>query len=213
MRKIGVNGYPSGVTYLNDDEILIVDTKNGRILQINILSGTVIKTLGKVGVGMGEFYFPTDVCLDEERRIVVTEFWSNRVQVLSREGETISIFGNIGQEKLVLPMSCSPYKNKFFISDSEDHCIKAFDKSGTFLHKFGKPGNKDGQFNHPCGLLIDSSNYLLVCDQQNNRVQQFSLDGRFTGKSVTHLPNPRKIAATIDGRILVTTCEKIFILK
>ena len=162
---------------------------------------------------MGEFYLPTDVCLDEERRIVVTEFSSNRVQVLSREGETISIFGNIGQEKLVLPMSCSPYKNKFFISDSEDHCIKAFDKSGTFLHKFGKQGNKDGQFNHPCGLFIDSSNYLLVCDQQNNRVQQFSLDGRFTGKSVTHLPNPRKIAATIDGRILVTTREKIFILK
>nr|XP_058949736.1 tripartite motif-containing protein 3-like [Pocillopora verrucosa] len=213
LRKIGVNGYPSGVTYLNDDEILIVDTKNGRILQINILSGTVVKTLGKVGVGMGEFYLPTDVCLDEERRIVVTEFSSNRVQVLSREGETISIFGNIGQEKLLLPLSCSPYKNKFFISDSEDHCIKAFDKSGTFLHKFGKQGNKDGQFNHPCGLLIDSSNYLLVCDQQNNRVQQFSLDGRFTGKSVTHLPNPRKIAATIDGRILVTTREKIFILK
>ena len=162
---------------------------------------------------MGEFYLPTDVCLDEERRIVVTEFSSNREQVLSREGETISIFGNIGQVKLLLPLSCSPYKNNFFISDSEDHCIKAFDKSGNFLHKFGKQGNKDGQFNHPCGLLIDSSNYLLVCDQQNNRVQQFSLDGRFTGKSVAHLPNPRKIAATIDGRILVTTREKIFILK
>ena len=29
LRKIGDNGYPSSVTYLNDDEILIVDTKNG----------------------------------------------------------------------------------------------------------------------------------------------------------------------------------------
>ena len=29
LRKIGANGYPSSVTYLNDDEILIVDTKNG----------------------------------------------------------------------------------------------------------------------------------------------------------------------------------------
>ena len=153
---------------------------------------------------MGEFYFPTDVCLDEERRIVVTEFSSNRVQVLSREGETISFFGNIGQEKLVLPMSCSPYKNKFFISDSEDHCIKAFDKSGAFLQKFGKQGNKDGQFNYPGGLLIDSSNNLLVCDRFNHRVQQFSLDGRFTGKSITHLPYPHGIAATPDGRILVT---------
>ena len=94
-----------------------------------------------------------------------------------------------------------------------NHCITAFDKSGTFLHKFGKKGNQEGQFDCPIGLLIDSSNNLLVCDRFNNRVQQFSLDGRFTGKSITHLPHPRGIAATPDGRILVTTPEKVFILK
>ena len=132
---------------------------------------------------------------------------------MSREGETISLFGNIGSEKLKLPWSCLPYKNKFFVSDFGNHCIKAFDKSGTFLHKYGKQGNQDGQFNYPRGLLIDSSNNLLVCDEENNRVQQFSLDGRFTGKSITHLPHPRGIAATPDGRILVTTTHKIFILK
>ena len=54
-------------------------------------------------------------------------------------------------------------------------------------------------------LQIDSSDNLLVCDQWNNRVQQFSLDGRFTGKSITHLSDPRGIAATSDGRILVTS--------
>ena len=216
LRKIGDKGQfrnPFGVTYLNDDEILITDTGNGRIQQINIETGTVVNTLGREGEGTGEFCSPTDVCLDEERRIVVTEFLSERIQVMSREGETISIFGNIGPDKLTAPFSCLPYKNKFFVSNIGKECIKAFEKSGTFLHKFGKQGNQDGQFNYPCGLLIDSSNYLLVCDQQNNRVQQFSLDGRFTGKSVAHLPNPRKIAATIDGRILVTTREKIFILK
>ena len=172
-----------------------------------------MKTLGKEGIGKGDFDIPGDVCLDEDRRIVVTEFCNNRIQVMSREGKTISIFGNFGAEKLKHPKSCLPYKNKFFVSDTENHCIQAFDKSGAFLHKFGKQGNQDRQFKHPSGLLIDSSNYLLVCDQWNNRVQQFSLDGRFIGKSVTHLPCPRGIAATPDGRILVTTSKKIFILK
>ena len=215
LRKIGVRGQfmnPCGVTYLNDDEILITDTSNRRIQQINIQTGTVVNTLGRA-VGKGEFHFPCDVCLDEERRIVVTEICSGRIQVMSREGETISIFGNIGPEKLNLPMRCLPYKDKFFISDCKDDCIKAFDKSGTFLHKFGKRGDQDGQFDHPNGLLIDSFNNLLVCDRKNNRVQQFSLDGRFTGKSITHLSHPRGIAATPDGRILVTTPKKIFILK
>nr|XP_058949737.1 E3 ubiquitin-protein ligase TRIM71-like [Pocillopora verrucosa] len=216
LRKIGDKGqfkYPCGVTYLKDDEILIADTNNNRIQQINIQTGTVVKTFGKEGEGTREFNLPTDVCLDEERRIVVTEMWSKRIQVMSCQGETISIFGNIGPEKLNLPMHCLPYKDKFFVSDCRDDCIKAFDKSGTFLHKFGKRGDQDGQFNYPRGLLIDSSNNLLVCDQWNNRVQQFSLDGRFTGKSITHLPYPRGIAATPDGRILVTTSKNIFILK
>ena len=76
--------------------------------------------------------------MDKERRIVVTEYSNDRIQVMSREGETISVFGNIGQEKLKKPRSCLPYKNKLFVSDSGNHCITAFDKSGTFLHKFGK---------------------------------------------------------------------------
>ena len=214
-RKIGVQGQfrnPFGVTYLNDDEILITDTSNRRIQQINIQTGTVVNTLGRA-VGKGEFHFPSDVCLDEERRIVVTEFLKSRIQVMSPEGETISIFGNIDPEKLNNSKSCFPYKDKFFISDSGNHCIKAFDKSGTFLHRFGKRGNQDGQFDSPYGLLINRSHCLLVCDQLNHRVQQFSLDGRFTGKSITHLPSPRGIAATSDGRILVTTPKKIFILK
>ena len=45
LKKIGVEGQfkdPSGVTYLNDEEILIADTKNGRIQQINIQTGTVV---------------------------------------------------------------------------------------------------------------------------------------------------------------------------
>ena len=216
LRKIGDKGqfkHPLGVTYLKDDEILIADTNNNRIQQINIQTGTVVKTFGEEGEGIGEFNFPTDVCLDEERRIVVTEMWSKRIQVMSCQGETISIFGNIGPEKLKGPRSCLPYKDKFFVSDGGNNRINAFDKSGTFLHKFGKQGNQDGQFNYPRGLLIDSSNNLLVCDEDNNRVQQFSLDGRFTGKSITYLPNPRGIAATPDGRILVTTSKKIFILK
>ena len=132
---------------------------------------------------------------------------------MSRKGETISILRNIGPEILKGPRSCLPYKDKFFVSDCKDNCINAFDKSGTFLHKFGKQGNQDGQFNYPRGLLIDSSNNLLVCDRLNNRVQPFSLDGRFTRKSVTHLPNPRRLATTPDERILVITLKEILILK
>ena len=134
---------------------------------------------------------------------------------MSKEGESIFTFGDSGPEKLNHPTSCIPYRNVFLVSDKDNHCIKAFDQSGTFLYKFGKRGSQDGQFNYPRGVLVDSNNNLLVCDRGNNRVQQFSLDGRFTGKSIAQIPTPIGIATTPDGRILVTSdaVKKVYILR
>jgi len=206
---------PYGVTYLNDNEILVVHRWSHRIQQVDVQTGTVVKTFGRYGEGKGEFSYPVDVCLDEQHRIVVTEWGNHRIQVMTQEGETITMFGDSGPEKLKRPASCIPYKNMFLVGDGENNCIKVADQSGTFLYKFGKDGKEDGQFNLPRGMLVDSSNNVLVCDWSNNRVQQFSLDGRFTGKTITDLPDPIGIATAPDGRILVTsdTCNKVYILK
>jgi len=222
LRKIGCNGknpgqfsYPAGVSYVSNNEILIADQCNHRIQQINIQTGAVVNSFGKLGAGKGEFMNPLAVCLDDEGRIVVTELGSHRIQELSQKGETISIFGDSGPENLNLPRSCILYRNIYFVADHGNSCIKVFNQSGTFLYKFGKQGNQDGQFNFPNGMLLDSSNNLLVCDCWNNRVKQFSLDGRFTGKTITRLPRPAGIATAPDGRILVTSWEanKVYILK
>ena len=212
VRKTGTEGkkpgqfqHPRGVSYLNDSEILVAGNLNHRIQQLNIQTGTVVKSFGKCGAGKGEFKNPVDVCLDDEGRIVVTEFGNDRIQVMSKEGESILTFGDSGPEKLYGPTSCIPYKNVFLVSDGSNHCIKVFDQCGTFLYKFGKKGNQDGQFNLPHGIVLDSNNNVLVCDSNNGRIQQFSLDGHFTGKSITHLGCPAGIATAPDGRVLLTS--------
>ena len=222
LRRIGGKGensgqfhYPDGVSFLNDNEILIADCQNHRIQHLNIKTGTVVKTFGKSGAGKGEFHYPTDVCLNDEGQIIVADYNNNRIQVISKEGETHSIFGDKGPEKLNRPFGCVPYKTMTFVSEQGNHCVKAFDQSGKFLYKFGKQGTQDGHFHFPYLMHLDSSNNLLVCDSGNNRVQQFSLDGRFTGKSTTVLPNPAGITTAADGSILVTSCtdKKVYILK
>ena len=47
------------------------------------------------------------------------------------------------------------------------------------------------------------------------RVRQFSLDGRFIGKTITDLPGPVGIETAPDGRILVTgyTVNKVYMLS
>ena len=222
MRKIGSKRshtgqfqFPNGISFLNDNEVLIADLGNCRIQRVNIQTGTVVKSFGKEGRQKGEFSGPVDVTVDDDERIVVTEWGNNRIQVMSKEGESIFTFGDKGPEKLLWPTCCIPYQNRFLVSDTGNHCIKAFDQSGTFLYKFGKEGYQDGQFQWPRGLLVDSPNNLLVCDSGNNRVQQFSLDGRFIGKSITRLSQPMAITKAPDGRILVTSFDekKVYILK
>ena len=222
LKQIGKKGvdpgqfkYPTGVLFLNDHEVLVTDALNNRIQHINIQTGTVLKTFGKKGERKGYFMAPCSVHLDHAERFVVTELHNNRVQVMSKEGEALFTVGDSGPEKLSTPYSCIHYKNIFLVTDRDKHIIKAFDASNTFLYKFGKKGNQDGQFNVPCGMCLDGSNNLLVCDSSNNRVQQFSLDGRFTGKTIVPLLGPRRIATAPDGRILVSckVAKKIYILR
>ena len=174
-----------------------------------------MKSFGKEGRKKGEFSGPVDVTVDDEERIVVTERGNKRIQVMSKEAESIFTFGDKGPEKLHYPSCCIPYKKMFLVSDAGNHCIKAFDQSGTFLYKFGKKGHLDGEFKMPHGLLVDSSENLLVCDSGNNRVQQFTLDGRFTGKTIIRLSDPTSITTAPNGRILVTSFDekKVYILK
>ena len=222
LRKIKSEGsntgqfqHPDRISFLNDNEVLIADYGNCRIQRLNIQTGTVVKSYGKFGKRKGELSNPVDVTVNDEGSIVVTEYGNGRIQVMSKEGESIFTFGDKGPEKLLWPTCCILYQNRFLVSDTGNHCIKAFDQSGTFLYKFGKEGNQDGQFKCPSGLLVDSSNNLLVCDFGNSRVQQFSLDGRFTGKSITRLSKPMAITTAPDGRILVTSFDekKVHILK
>ena len=222
LRKIGSQGEnagqfnnPSGVKYLNDNEILIVDSGNHRIQQVNVQTGTAVKSFGKYGAAEGELSNPVYVFLDEQHRIVIAEYTNHRIQVITQEGETITMFGDSGPEKLNHPTSCITYKNMFLVADGGNNCIKVFDQSGTFMYKFGKKGNQDRQFNFPQNMLLDSSDNLLVCDSCNRRVQQFSLDGRFTGKTITDLPSLVGIATTPDGRILVSSgaTNQVYILK
>ncbi|XP_022793862.1 protein lin-41-like [Stylophora pistillata] len=222
LRQIGKEGKdsgqfkkPTGVSFLNDNEILIVDQLNNRIQQIDIRTGYVLKIFGQKGEEKGHFWCPLSICLNDEERIVVTDCKNQRVQVMSKEGETIFTIGDRGPERLSKPHGCIAYKSIFLVTERDTQSIQAFDSSGTLLYKFGENGNQNGQFNTLSGMCLDSSNNLLVCDLNNNRVQQFSLDGRFTGKTVVPLQGPIRIVTAPDGRILVScmTARKIYILK
>ena len=225
VRKVGCYGNnvgqlnsPSHVTYLNDDIILVVEQLNHRIQTFNVQTGNSVKSFGKKGTGDGEFQNPLSVCVDDEGHVVVADCRNKRVQVLSQDGEPLFKFGDTGPEKLSKPAGCIYHENKFIVSDKEDHCLKVYDKSGKCLYKIGEKGRGDGQLSGPWGLCVQkcgSYHNLIVCNTGNGRVDQFTLEGCFIGKTVHKLQDPIGITTTPDGLILVTdhNTQKIHILK
>ena len=225
VQKLGCHGNNDGqfdcaddVTFLNDDEILVADDCNHRIQQFNVQTGTFVKCFGKKGTGDGEFKNPASVCIRcEGHFVVVAEFNNSRVQVLTMDGEPVLKFGDSGSEKLDHPFCCVCHENKFIVSDNRNNCVQVFDGSGKFLYKFGEKGNADGQFIQPWGLCIDKYGNVLVCDWGNHRIQQFTLEGTFTGKTSANLKleRPWGAATMPDDRVLISdfNAKEVYILK
>ena len=223
VRQVGREGenpgqlsHPTDITFITDDEILVAGNTNHRVQQFNVHSAqNFVNSFGMYGTEGGNFKNPVSVCMDDEGRVIVSDFNNHRVQVLTRDGVPMLIFGDSGPEKLNNPVGCVYYKNMFIVADSLNSCLKVFNSSGNLLHKIGGKGNKDGQFLRPYGVCVDQHGNILVSDTESGRLQQFTIEGRFTGKTVTKLTWPWGMATMPDGRILV--CDhsggKVLFLK
>ena len=129
---------PAGVTFLNDDELLVVDDFNGRIQQFNVQTGNFVKSFAKEGTGDGEFSRPQGIFINDEGHVIVVDFFNNRIQVLDKDSKFMFKFGNDDRGDLFAPYGCIYHKNKFIVSDTGNQCLKMFDKSGKFLYKIGE---------------------------------------------------------------------------
>ena len=216
--NVGQLNRPTDVTYLNDDNILVADQLNHRIQQFNVQTGNFVKSFGKKGTRDGEFQNPVSVCVDDVGRVVVADGLNSTVQVLSQDGEPLFKLKDSEPEKLDCPVACIYHQNKFIVSDWGNDCLKVYNKSGKCLYKIENQGKGDGQLCGPWGLCVQKcGNYynLIVCNAGNGRVDQFTLEGCFTRKTVQKLQRPAAITATSDGYIFVSDCKanKIHILK
>ena len=210
LRKLSYSGnnkgelkYPRGVAFNSRDELVVGDGGNHRIQVLDKRSGRVKRTFGHKGNAAGEFNFPAGVCADNANRVIVADCCNHRVQVFDDGGKFLFQFGN-KPEKLNFPFHCVSYQDLFIVADKDNHVIKVFNSEGQFLHKFGRHGNEDGQLNCPDGLVVDGRGNLLVCDRYNNRVQMFTMDGRFVGKTTCELRDPGFAALLDDDKLVVT---------
>jgi sugar lactone lactonase YvrE len=167
---------PCGLAYDARRRLLFV--ADAGLHQVVVLSrdGALVSRLGRRGTAPGEFNFPTNVALDSQSRLYVSDSLNFRVQQF---GPQLNLLRTIGSKGDLPGYFAQP---KGIAVDSHDHlyvvdanfeAIQVFDDAGQLLMTFGQEGRGPGEFWLPTGIFIDKQDRIWVADSYNRRVQVF----------------------------------------
>ena len=92
----------------------------------------------------------------------------NTIKKFTPKGQYISTFSS-EESKLKDPTSIAISNNLAFVTQWGNH-ILVFDTNGCFVDSFGKSESKEGEFNRPCNITVDSLGNWYISDTFNNRV-------------------------------------------
>ncbi len=92
-----------------------------------------------------------------------------------------------------------------YVSDGYGNArIHRFSADGELLFSWGEPGAGPGQFHVPHGIAVDENGKVYVADRENDRIQIFEPDGRYS-MEWNELARPCEVF--IDGDSIVYVAE------
>ncbi|MCP4247075.1 MAG: 6-bladed beta-propeller [bacterium] len=177
-------GKPVGLTVHPDGRIFVADTHYHRVL-IYDDGGQLLDQFGEVGDGPGQFQLPTDVAVDAEGYIYVSEYNGN--DRITKWSPDLSWVAAIGEEpvdgrRLTRPAGIDiDDEQTLWVADACNHRIVRFGLDGRVLTVFGEMGTEPGQLRYPYDITVTPDQGLLVCEYGNSRLQWFDRDGRSLG--------------------------------
>ena len=162
--------------------LYVVDTKQDVVFVYDADSLKPLRKIGTLGkkhtlTGPGEFSLPTNVAVDKDGNVYVTDSLNFRVEIFDADGNFLSQFGQHCDA-----IGCFE-RPKGIAVDSDGHIwvvdtglalVEIYNRDGELLAYVGGPGRSLGRFNDPMGIAIDKNNRVFVSEQYPwGRVQQF----------------------------------------
>jgi len=168
---------PAGLAIDGERGLLYVaDSKKHQVFCYSTADGAAVRTIGRRGGEPGEFNFPTNLFVDRDGHLFVTDTLNFRIQSFNPDGTLLNVFGTLGDTpgSLNRPKGVGvDGEGHVYVADSSFNNFQIFDQAGQLLLFVGSVGSGPGEFLLPAGLFIDRMNRIYVVDQGNARVQVF----------------------------------------
>lgn len=205
-------GKPVGLYAHSDGKIYVPDTHYHRVMVFDA-DGKELARFGREGYGDGEFQLPTDVAIDKQGFIYVSEYNGNdRVTKWSPTYEFVGVVcaGEIDGKIMRRPAAMDiDDEGTLWVADACNHRILHFNLNGRFLSSWGKMGGEPGQLRYPYDIDCLDDGSILVCEFGNHRLQWFDREGKLLklwgkqGRRKGELWAPWGAVAGSDGRTYV----------
>lgn len=91
-----------------------------------------------------------------------------------------------------------------FVLDSRMHTVRAFDPSGRFIARFGRPGSGPNEFRAPLAMKLSTDDDLIILDPANARLNVARYrDGALIGAGSIPIPLPALDFCVLGDRIFL----------
>ena len=174
---------PAGMAVDNENRFLYVcDTDLDQVLVYD--ADPPYKLLRKIGhpsknhelTTPGDFSRPTNVAVDADGNLYVTDTFNNRVEIFDADGNFISTFGKAGDGPgyFARPKGIAiDADGHIWVADAVQNRVQVFTREGQLLIWMGGSGLLPGQFNTAAGITIDKKNRVFTTEQYPGRLQMF----------------------------------------
>jgi DNA-binding beta-propeller fold protein YncE len=173
---------PAGLAIDNENRFLYVaDVELDQVLVYDVDSLHLLRKIGTTGrkhelTDEGNFSKPTNVAVDSEGNLYVSDTMNNRIEEFDADGNFIRAFGKAGDGPgyFARPKGIAiDADDHVWVADSTHNRVQVFTKEGRLLIWMGGNGLLPGQFSAVTGLAIDKANRVFTSEQMVGRVQMF----------------------------------------
>jgi DNA-binding beta-propeller fold protein YncE len=173
---------PGGMVVDNENRFLYVaDAAQDIVLVYDADKLNLIRTIGAPGKGHtltdpGNFSVPTNVALDSDNNLYVSDSYNSRIEIFDADGNFIREFGKAGDRPgtLFRPKGIAvDVDGHVWVADAVQDRVQCFTPEGDLLIWMGTHGRLPGMFQSVAGLYIDKNNRMFTTEQYPGRVQMF----------------------------------------